>query len=58
MTQGHYFEKLGLFPDALYGSSPPSAPWAILDFEGGEFSFDIDRRKVCVATPRTSKLWV
>lgn len=53
MAHGHYFESLGLFWDVYYTSVPSSSSTVVAEFIGGDFSFDIDRRKVCVVTPRT-----
>lgn len=52
MAHGHYFESLGLFWDAYYAYLPSSSSTVVPEFIGGDFSFDIDRRKVCVVTPR------
>ena len=52
MTHGHFFEKLGIFWDSYFFPTSSSSETAISDFQGGDFSFDIDRRKVCVVTPR------
>lgn len=53
MKHGHYFESLGLFPTFFYSGTSSSTATAVSEFTGGDFSFDINRRKVRV-TPRTS----
>lgn len=57
MVHGHFFEDLGFLSFATYyasGSSSSVTP--VFVFDDGDFSFDVDRRKVCVASQRNSML--
>lgn len=60
MTHGYYFERFGMvYADNTIDSTSATTtlkPYYI--FEGGDFTFNNDRRKVCVAIPRVDMLSV
>lgn len=60
MTHGHYFERFGMvYADNTIDSTSATTtlkPYYI--YEGADFYFNNDRRKVCAAVPRVSNLFV
>lgn len=56
MEHGHYFERLG-YVVAVYTTATISDSSSVVwEFNGGDFTFDMSRRKVCVSVPITSVL--
>lgn len=51
VEHGHFFERLGLVLGVYTSATISDSASAVWEFEGGDFTFDLERRKVCVSVP-------
>lgn len=60
MTHGYYFERFGMIyaENTVDSTSATTTLKPFYIFEGGDFYFNNDRRKVCASTPRIAILSV